>query len=601
MSANGGAVSLGSAARVFARVWSALTRRQRIRLGLVAGTTVVSGFTVNVPALVVGSLVDSVQVGGRIGTATWALLGALVVSIGVLAVTRAFVHVQVHAITPPIEARYRTRALDKALRVPFDEGPGDHSGAVNSRMGRGAEGVAQLVRLVFGDLVPTVVTCAWALMLAFRQNWAIAAVIGVVLPVGLLIVRRQIRAESGVRLELEHLRAAVDGSMTELLSGRQVVRSLDATDHEVRRIEAMTLANAEREARHHRHMGGWDTAKFLNENLFGVAVVAAGVVLAARGQISAGEVLTMYLLYQAASQPLRDLHRIFDEGTESLVKTSMLMSLLDQPDDAAFLPEFVSLAVPGSAAVEVRGACRGFPGREGLAVDHVSLVVRPGERVGLAGPTGCGKSTLLRSILGLEPLDAGDVRLFGAQLDGLDVRERARLIGYVPQRPYFVAGSVWDNLVFGHPDAGRLASTDVIAACRAAAVHEVIEALPAGYQTTLGEGGWGLSGGQLQRLALARVLLRRPQVLVLDEATSALDALNEEQVMATVMSSGLTVITVAHRLSTLQGCDRIHVMEGGRIIETGAFLELANGGGLFAAMLRAGDAPDIASTSSAAA
>lgn len=592
MATTDGAVSLGRAAGIFARAWRVLTRGQRVRLGVVAAVTMVAGLTVNVPALVVGALVDSVASKGPIGAETWVLLGVLVASIVVLALTRAFVHVEVHAITPPIEAQYRTRALDKSLRVPFDDEPGEHSGSVNSRMSRGAEGVAQLVRLVFGDLVPTMVTCAWALILAFRQNWIIAAVIGVVLPVGLLIVRRQIRAESGVRLDLEHRRATLDGSMTELLSGRQVVRSLDATDQEVHRVEVLALANAEREARHHRHMGSWDTAKFLNENLFGAAVVAAGVVLAARGQISAGEVLTMYLLYQAASQPLRDLHRIFDEGTESLVKTSMLMTLLDQPDDEAFQPEVISLPAPSAPAIEVRGASRSFPGRDGPALDDVSMVVQPGERVGLAGPTGSGKSTLVSAILGLTRLDGGEVRIFGADLAGLDVRERARLLGYVPQRPYFVAGTVWDNLVFGHPEAGRLAVADVVAACESAAVADVIEALPSGYDTPLGEGGWGLSGGQLQRLALARVLLRRPQVLILDEATSALDAIREERVMASVMGSGLTVITVAHRLSTLHGCDRIHVMADGRIIETGTYSELAGAGGLFATMLDASHTED---------
>lgn len=218
--------------------------------------------------------------------------------------------------------------------------------------------------------------------------------------------------------------------------------------------------------------------------------------------------------------------------------------------------------------------------RRPWTLEAVSLTVRPGQLAALVGPSGAGKTTLTYLLPRLYEVDRGAVRIDGADVRDLTLSSLADAVGMVTQDPYLFHGTIADNLRYARPDATH---AELVEVARAANIHDRVVAFPDGYDTTVGERGYRLSGGEKQRIAIARVLLKDPAVLVLDEATSALDTLNErvvQRALARAMA-GRTTIAIAHRLSTVRHADVIAVLDAGRIVESGTHAELVAAGGLY--------------------
>jgi len=218
-------------------------------------------------------------------------------------------------------------------------------------------------------------------------------------------------------------------------------------------------------------------------------------------------------------------------------------------------------------------------------LDGVDFEARPGELVALVGPSGSGKTTTTYLIPRLYDVDAGAVEIDGIDVRRIKLESLGRIVGVVSQETYLFHASVRENLVYARPDA---TDAELEAAARAAAIHERIMELPEGYDTTVGERGYKLSGGEKQRIAIARVLLKDPRILILDEATSALDTVSERLIQAAFerLMEGRTTIAIAHRLSTILRADRILVYDRGRIVERGTHAELLELGGLYARLYR---------------
>jgi ATP-binding cassette subfamily B protein len=221
-------------------------------------------------------------------------------------------------------------------------------------------------------------------------------------------------------------------------------------------------------------------------------------------------------------------------------------------------------------------------------LDDITLEIAAGETLALVGASGAGKSTLASLIPRLYDVTEGAVRIDGIDVRDLRLESLRGAVGVVAQDPHLFHESIGENLRYARPDA---TPDDLIEACRAARIHDTIAALPDGYDTVVGERGYRLSGGEKQRLAIARLLLKDPVVMILDEATSHLDNENEAHVQAALDAAlhGRTAIIIAHRLSTVRSADRIAVLHDGRIVEVGTHEQLLAAGGIYAMQIHAGE------------
>jgi ATP-binding cassette subfamily B protein len=304
------------------------------------------------------------------------------------------------------------------------------------------------------------------------------------------------------------------------------------------------------------------------------------------GRMTAG-VLLQFLLYAVlGSSALGQLSEVWNEVSQAAGAAARIGELM------SLKPSIIAPANPARLPSPVRGEVRfervsfTYPTRpDDTVLRDVDFKVSPGETVAIVGPSGAGKSTLFQLIERFYDPAAGAVRLDGVDIKTLDPKELRREIALVPQDPFIFGASVADNIAYGRPGASR---SEVEEAAKRAAAHGFISALPQGYDTPLGEHGATISGGERQRLAVARAILKDAPVLLLDEATSALDAANETLVQAALseLMKGRTTLVIAHRLATIVGAHRILVVDGGEIVEQGDHASLLAANGLYARLAR---------------
>ncbi len=315
-----------------------------------------------------------------------------------------------------------------------------------------------------------------------------------------------------------------------------------------------------------------------------IATLLYGGILALRGTIGVGSYSALVYLTQRLLWPLTRLADMTDLYNRAMASVNRIMDLLDRP-----APVVPSAQLPGDphapTALRFEELSFSYDGRP--AVTGVSFDVAPCTTVALVGATGGGKSTMLKLLMRFLDADAGRILIDGADITSFAPDSLRRRIGYVAQEPFLTDGTIAENIAYGEraPDRAR-----VERAARAAEIHDFIAALPDGYESTVGERGTQLSGGQRQRIALARAFYREPSILVLDEATSAVDNETEAAIqrsLARVASErALTTLVVAHRLSTVRNADAIHVMDGGRLVESGTHDALVARDGVYAALWR---------------
>lgn len=482
----------------------------------------------------------------------------------------------------------RTAVYDRLQRMSLAFFTRTRTGEVQSRIANDIGGMQATVTSTATSLVSNFTSVVATIIAMVALDWRLTVVSLLLLPVFVWISRRVGNERKKITTQRQKQMAVMAATVTESLSvsGILLGRTMGRSDSLTRSFADESEQLVDLEVRSNM-AGRWRMAVIgiVMSAMPAVIYWTAGLALRVGGpDVSLGTIVAFVSLQQGLFRPAVSLLSTGVQIQTSLALFQRIFEYLDLPIDITEQDDPVRLdRIKGEVRFE--GVSFRYDDKGGPVLDGIDIDVPAGGSLAVVGPTGAGKSTLGYLVPRLYDVTGGRVTLDGVDVRDLDFDTLARAVGVVSQETYLFHATVADNLRFAKPDA---TDEELHAAARAAQIHDHIAALPDGYDTVVGERGHRFSGGEKQRLAIARTILRDPPVLILDEATSALDTRTEQAVQDAIdaLSANRTTLTIAHRLSTIRGADQIVVLDSGQVAERGTHEELLERDGRYAALVR---------------
>ena len=541
--------------------------------------------TVSVPILL-KEMID------RLSPATASVTGLLVVPVGLVVAygllrlsTSLFTELREFFFVNVTQAAMRTLALKTfrhlhslSLRYHLER----RTGAVTREIDQGIRGISSLISFTLYSILPTLIeiTLVVGYLIWHYEVW-FAAIVGTSLTMYIAFTVGVTNWRTIVRRRWNELETKAHSRAVDSLLNFETVKYFGNEDYEARRYDE-TLAASQRTA-----VMSQQSLNVLNAGQQTIIAIALTLILwraalgVVEGRMTIGDLVLVNAFMIQLYVPLNFLGVVYREIKQSLTDMDRMFSLLDQNREIADAPDARPLVVQRA---EVRFSHVDFAYDARRQVLHgVDFAIVGGTTTAVVGATGSGKSTLARLLFRFYDVGAGSVHIDGQDVRSVTQASLRAAIGIVPQDTVLFNDTIEYNIAYGRPGAGR---DEVVAAARAAHIHDFVESLPDGYATLVGERGLKLSGGEKQRVAIARTLLKNPAILVFDEATSALDSRTERVIQNELesISRSRTTLVIAHRLSTIVHADQILVMDHGRIVERGSHAELLQRHGAYAAM-----------------
>ncbi|KXC06542.1 ABC transporter ATP-binding protein [Microbacterium hominis] len=571
-----------------------LFRPYRGRIVLTAVLVVVGAAIGVVPPLIVQSIFDDALFPTAGGPPDLALLVRLVLTMIGLFLFSAVLGVAQTWLTSTVGNRVtgdlRVRLFDHLQAMELGFFTRTKTGVIQSRLQNDVGGVSDVLTNTVTSILGNTVTVISALVAMILIDWRLTIIAVVMMPALVLVQRRvgQVRARIAGQTQesLSELTSITQETLS--VSGILLSKAFNRQRAESERYRDENRNQVRLQVR--RAMSGqgfFAVVQVIMASVPAIIYLVSGYLIAGgTGAITAGTVVAFTTVQARLLQPLMGLMRVALDLQTSRALFARIFEYLDLTPAIVDAPDAIDVAAaPGPIGrVEFRDVVFRYPdaASEGRpTLDGVSFVAEPGRHVAFVGPSGAGKTTIIYLAPRLYEASSGAVLFGGEDVRSLTQQSIVENVGIVSQETYLFHASIAENLRYAKPDA---TDDELVAACTAANIHHAIVGFEHGYDTIVGERGYRLSGGEKQRIAIARVLLKDPPVLLLDEATSALDTVSERVVQEALdnVARGRTTLSIAHRLSTVVGADVIHVVEAGRIVESGTHAELLARGGLYA-------------------
>lgn len=464
------------------------------------------------------------------------------------------------------ESEIREYSIEKLLKMPVSYYSGCLSGEKTAQLNQGVAGFSQLIKIMCNDIFATVLTAVCTLAQVFLN--APGIMVGIMLMylmITIIISAFQIRSQNGIRESIVGQKNALDGQICQSISNLELIRGMNAEEYEKKRLIPSILNISRTEKRHHRYMGSFDCLKQFCKISFQVVLLLASILLISNGQMSAGSVITVCLLFQQLVKPIDEVYRFMDETASSAIKAKVLLEVAASPSDEVFDIQSSSENTNGND-IRVEDVVVTNPEKDLSLAWYEDIVIPSRKIIALQGPNGCGKSSLIRCLNRYYPHTQGKITLFGKEQSLFSQKQLTDMLYYTPQSSFFIAGTVRENLLYGIER--EVSDEELVIALKN--VHLVGE----GHNDTviridpkealdcmISEKADELSGGMKQRLSLARAFLRTPRLYVFDEITANLDEDATNYVLANIESHakkiGAGIVYISHDQKVVDRCNNV--------------------------------------------